>query len=144
MFERFNAPARQSLFFAFRIVREHGGTHIAPEHVVLGIMSGDPPAVGRFASTDHAIEALRARLSGCLPAVPKVSEAREVPFAKTTVEAIERAVIESDDLNNREVRAEHLLLGVLVKTTGEAASALHEAGVQIRAIREFLTCAGQE
>jgi ATP-dependent Clp protease ATP-binding subunit ClpC len=138
MFERFDEPARKTLFLAFLAVREHGGTHIQPEHVVLGILSLEPSTIGRFASSVGAIEALRVRLDAGLPAGPKVPEEHEIPFSEATKDALQRAVIEADDLKNSHVQPEHLLLGVMVKTSGEAVDALHEAGVQIGAIRQFL------
>jgi ATP-dependent Clp protease ATP-binding subunit ClpC len=137
MFERFEEPTRDALLSAFLTVREHGGTHIQPEHVVLGILRSAPIVIRRF-TTVEAIEALTTRLESAIPTEPKYPQKHEVPFSEATIKVIERAVIEADDLQSRAVRSEHLLLGVLVKTSGEAADALHSAGVHLDPIRQFL------
>jgi ATP-dependent Clp protease ATP-binding subunit ClpA len=138
VFERFNPAARGTLFAAWNAVRERGGMHIEPEHVVLGILRADGSAIRQFTAIVGAFEALEQRLESAIPAGPKFPEVHEIPFSSATVAAIEGAVVEADDLENSHIRSEHLLLGVLVKTSGEAAGALHAAGVGVAAIRQFL------
>lgn len=137
MFERFDEPARRTLFCALLALREHGGTHIQPDHVVLGIIRSDRWVIRRFTLTDEALETLRTRLETGISGRPKYPE-EHGRFSGATINALERAVIEAEDLQDREIRPEHLLLGVLIKTSGAAADALHAAGVHAAAIRQFL------
>jgi ATP-dependent Clp protease ATP-binding subunit ClpA len=137
MFERFDEPARRTLFFAFHAANESGATHIEPEHVVLGILRSDPVVLARFTS-DEAIAGLRTRLESSKPGGPKNAGEQGIPFSEATIAAIEWAVVEADDLHNRDIRSEHLLLRVLVKTAGYASESLHAASVRVAAIREFL------
>ena len=45
----------------------------------------------------------------------------------------------ADDVSDANIRPEHLILGVLVKSSGDAIVVLRDAGVQISAIRKFLS-----
>lgn len=143
MFEKYSEDALRSLFHARRAVSEHGGAQIEPEHIVLGVLTGAPTAVQRFVATQESTETLRARLVAQVPAGERVSEGAEIPFAEGTKEALHQTAIEADELKGGHIEPEHLLLGVLVKTSGAAADALHEAGVEIRAIRQFLQASAE-
>jgi heme-degrading monooxygenase HmoA len=137
VFERFDESARRSLFFARYEVTQLGGLTIEPEYLILGILRDSPQTILRFAApgtTDGAIrEALR------LPSGrEKVSTSVEIPFSADAKEILTQTRIEADDLKNHWIRPEHILLGVMGKTSGAATRALHDAGVGANAIREYL------
>ncbi len=138
MFERFAEDSRVALFYARLAISEHGGTQIEPEHLVLGVLRGAPEAIRRFTAAGVDAESLTARLNLSIASENKQPDSYEARFSRGAVAALERASIEASDLGNAEIRSEHLILGVMVKTTGEAAEALREAGVTISAIRQFL------
>ena len=73
-----------------------------------------------------------------LGGLEKVSTSVEIPFSPACKDAIERTRIEADDLKNAVIGAEHIVLGVLVKTSGDAARALHAAGVSAADVRDHL------
>jgi ATP-dependent Clp protease ATP-binding subunit ClpA len=50
---------------------------------------------------------------------------------------MEQAIAEADDMNNEKIRPEHLVLGVLVQTSG-VRDILTQQGVTAAAIRAFL------
>jgi ATP-dependent Clp protease ATP-binding subunit ClpC len=137
MFDRYNEDARRALFFARYAVTEHGGGAIEPEHVVLGVLRGGPQAVFRFAAVEDAARVIGDSLVQTLKG-PRLATSLEIPFSLRTRDALERALVEADDLGNTEIWPEHLMLGVLVKTSGAATDALTKAGVEIAAIRRFL------
>jgi heme-degrading monooxygenase HmoA len=135
LFERFDEHARRALFFARYEVAQLGGLTIEPEHLVLGLLRESTSTIQRFAH-DGAAETIRERLAR--PVGQKVSTSVEIPFSRDCKAALEQTSIEADAAGNGAIRCEHLLLGVLVKTQGEAARALEAAGVRIDAIRAFL------
>src|SRR5256885_873041 len=128
MFERFDEQARQALFFARYAVTQLGGETLEPEHVVIGVLKCAPAAVVRFARIGETAEGLRARIEGHGIPREKLSTSVEIPFSHQMREVIERTPIEADDLGNPWIRPEHLILGVLVKSSGTAARVLHDAG----------------
>jgi heme-degrading monooxygenase HmoA len=137
MFERYDEASRRALFFARYEVAQLGGLTIEPEHLVLGILRGSAQDILRFASPGTTADTIRNALQ--LPASqPKVSTSVEIPFSQGTKDALLRAPIEADDLSNVFIRPEHIVLGILVKTSGEAARALNGAGVTVDAVRAFL------
>ena len=138
MFERYSESARRTLFFARYAVTQLGGLTIEPEHLVLGVIKASPQALLRFTRDAEAAETLRATLESASTQRDKVATTVEIPFSLETKAVLEDARIEADDLNNRSIVPEHLILGVTLKTHGSAARALREAGVDPHAIRDYL------
>jgi hypothetical protein len=138
MFERYSESARRALFFARYELTELGGAAIEPEHLVLGVLRASPRAIGRFTRSATSEDLLRRQLADTVAAPDKLATSVEIPFSRATKEILEHAVIEADDLNNRWIAPAHLILAVMVKTTGEATRALHDAGVEVNAIRDYL------
>jgi ATP-dependent Clp protease ATP-binding subunit ClpC len=139
MFERYSEEARRTLFFARYAVAEHGGTQLEPEHLLLGVLRADPEAVLRFVSPDVALDVIRARLVANVADDTKLPKTHEIRFSERLRIALERAEVEADDLADANIRPEHLILGLLVKTSGEANVVLRDAGVQMSAMRKFLS-----
>ena len=137
MFDRFDESARRALFFARYAVTELGGMTIEPEHLVLGILRESPQAILRFAAHGATADAIREPLERACGG-EKMSTSVEIPFANETKETIEQTAIEADAAGNATIRCEHMLLGVMVRTSGAATRALTDAGVGIDAIREYL------
>ena len=143
MFERYSEEAKRTLFFARYAVAEHGGTQLEPEHLLLGVLRADPEAVLRFAASDVPIDAIRARLVASVADDAKLPATHEIRFSERSRIALERAQVEADDLSDAHIRPEHLILGLLVKTSGEANVVLRDAGVQMSAMRKFLSRQGE-
>ena len=137
MFDRYSEDARRVLFFARYAIVERGGDAIEPEHIVLGILRASPHAIIRFVATDDAARVIEDTIIKTLSG-PVLPGSHEIRFSTRTIHALERAQTEADDLGNRTIGPEHLLLGVLVKTSGTAAEVLTSVGVKIPAIRGFL------
>jgi len=142
MFERYDESSRRALFFARYEVTQLGGLTIELEHLVLGILRESPSAILRFVNPDTTAGSIVSALAR--QAGEKVSTRVEVPFSGDCKAALERAAIEATDAGHRTIRCEHLLLGVLVNTSGHAARVLHGAGVRIEAVREHVTSSPAE
>ena len=136
MFERFTESARRALFFARYEVTQLGGATIEAEHLVLGVVRATPSAIPRFANVGEA--ALRRQLEAAARLPDTVGTSVEIPFSREAKAVLEQARVEADALENHWIRPEHLVLGVVVKTSGAAARALRDAGVAPDAIREYL------
>jgi ATP-dependent Clp protease ATP-binding subunit ClpA len=139
MFERYNDDARQALFFARKAVSEHGGSQVEPEHLVIGVLRAQPQVILRFASANVGVDHMCQRLAAVVEDTTRLPDSHEVRFSTDSVAALQRAQLEADDLSDVTIRPEHVILGILVKTASQAAAALSEAGVQISAIREYLS-----
>jgi heme-degrading monooxygenase HmoA len=137
VFERFDESARRALFFARYAVTQLGGITIEPEHLVLGILRDSPATILRFAGPGATADAIRDPLERA-GGGQRVPTSAEIPFSAASKDVLARTQIEADDLKNHWIRPEHILLGVMVKTSGEAAGVLNTAGVRIDAIREYL------
>jgi heme-degrading monooxygenase HmoA len=142
MFERYTESARCVLFFARYEADQAGSLTIEPEHVLLGVLRDAPQAIARFISSG-SIEPLRRAVADAPPPQEKVSTSVEIPFSTDGKLALSRAAIEADELRNRFIAPEHLVLGVLA-TSGPAVRALGDAGVDPDAMREFLRTAPEE
>jgi len=137
VFDRFDESARRALFFARYAVTELGGVTIEPEHLVLGILRDMPQAILRFADAGSTAETLREALER-VGGGQKVPTSVEIPFSTETKEVLEQTAIEADVAGNASIRCEHMVAGVLARTSGGAARALGAAGVGLGAIREYL------
>jgi hypothetical protein len=136
VFERFDEDARRALFFARYEVAQLGGITIEPEHLVLGILRLSPQVILRFSNAASAADDIRKAIAR--PVGEKVPTSVEIPFSRACKDVLEQTPIEADAAKNEAIRCEHMLLGVLVRTSGDATRALHDAGVQIDNIRAWL------
>jgi ATP-dependent Clp protease ATP-binding subunit ClpA len=138
VFERDSEHARRALFFARYEVTQIGGTTIEPEHLVLGVLRDSPGAVLRFARSEWTVESLRAKLAAAAGGKETVPTSVEIPFSAAAKDALQQTPLEADAAGNQWIRPEHVVLAVLVKSSGVAARVLEDAGVDADAIREHL------
>lgn len=136
MFERFNERSRRSLFYA-RIAAGEGGTPIEPEHLALGILRADPDAIMRFTRPGIEIETVREHL-GHVHTTVMNEQAYHAPFSDRMKRVLEYTRVEADEAGNRKIRPEHLLLAVMVKGKGDVPRTLHDLGVDVAAMRDYL------
>ena len=157
MFERFDEAARQALFFArIHTSLRHART-IDVDDLLQGLLTAALDDVSRFASDPTAVAALVA------PALRRRDDeekealverilrnmildrdtAREVPFDAGTKAAMESAMAEADALGHAQIRAGHLLLGILRHEGTPAWQALMNAGVTLRGVREAMARNGE-
>lgn len=144
MFERYSERARRALFFARYEASELGGVTIEPEHLVLGVLREAPPPILGFVGGAESAATIRERLAAAVGAQQKVSASVEIPFSHDAKAILERTPIEADNLKSYWITPAHILLGVMVKTNGAAARILHDAGVEVNAIRDHLRSAPED
>jgi ATP-dependent Clp protease ATP-binding subunit ClpC len=137
MLERFTEEARRSLFFARYAVTDHGGSTIEPEHLLLGAIH-KRNALLPLCFTPAILNTMEERLIEAVSQDEKIPTAVEIPFSDAAKDALKRAAVEADDLNSREIRTAHLILGILSATQGVAFDVLHDAGVRLAELRALL------
>jgi ATP-dependent Clp protease ATP-binding subunit ClpC len=113
--QRMSEQARGALYFARQEVSEYGSAAVEPEHLLLGVIhEGQGLAAILLRDVFHLERAvLIDEVASQIERKPKFSTAIEVPFGASTKEILVATVEEADRLSHREIRPEHLLLGIL-------------------------------
>jgi len=138
MFERYNEPARRSLFFARYEASVLGSLTIDTGHLLLGILKVREPLLDRLiGSAGLSPNAVRQQVQGRAgsPASP-VSMSVEIPLSRDAKHVLECSAEESERLLHRQIGTEHLLLGLLRVERGLAWDILREKGLALEKVRE--------
>jgi ATP-dependent Clp protease ATP-binding subunit ClpC len=133
VFERYDEPARRSLFFARYAASQLGSVSIETEHLLLGLMRQASPAVLAVLSGVPLL-ALREELELGEPR-DQIPTHVEIPFSPAAKRALHAAAEEADALRHTAIRCEHLLLGVLREPESAVAAALARHGVGLEEAR---------
>jgi ATP-dependent Clp protease ATP-binding subunit ClpC len=136
MFERYTESARRTLFFSRYEASQFGNLSIEPEHLLLGLVREGKGVVRKIFVAPASLETIRVALERRMTAKEKVSTSVELPFGSPTKLILNYCAEEADRLKSREIRPEHLLLGILREERSLAASVLREHGLSIDAVRE--------
>jgi len=131
MFERFTEQARHVVVYAQEEARALNHDYIGTEHLLLGLLrEGDGLAARALRS--HGLELDRVRAD--VVRIVRVGEAPprgQVPFTPRATRVIELAARAAE----RDIRTEHLLVGLAQENEGVAAQVLIDFGVAPGAIR---------
>nr|WP_305095390.1 Clp protease N-terminal domain-containing protein [Prescottella sp. R16] len=136
-FSRYTPRARNVVMAAQNEARTAGNDHIAPEHLVLGLL-GDPNALAVRALTVQGADtdALRAAATAVLPArVDSVPDL--IPFDAASRKVLELTFREALRLGHNYIGTEHILLALLEQEDG--AGVLADAGIDKTATDAFVT-----
>jgi len=134
MFERYNEPARRVIFFARYEVSKLGSTVIETEHLLLGLLREDGNLVEQHRA--GAVEDIRRRIRERTPPRSEVSTAIDLPLSNECKRILSYAGEEADRLEHRDIKTDHLLLGILRVPTCVAVTVLTEAGIPLDQLRE--------
>jgi hypothetical protein len=140
MFERYNEPARRSLFFARYEAGMLGSAVIRTEHLLLGVLKEHDPLITELlGAANVTADALRQIVyaRGGTSATP-LDGSVEIPFSKDAKDVLQYAAHEADLLLHRHIGLEHLLLGLLRLEHGLAWDLLREHHLSLTSIREAL------
>lgn len=139
MFERYNEPARRSLFFSRYEASALGSRTIDTEHLLLGVLKDREPLISHLVGGSQSADAIR-RLTyerAGPPGAP-VDISVEIPFSADVKHALGYAAEEADRLLHGHVGCEHLLLGLLRLDAGLARDVLRESGLELAPVRDVL------
>src|SRR5262245_10937248 len=129
MFERYDEPARRTLFFARYEASKLGVRSIETEHVLLGLMREPRGPAGRLLLTLPLTD-IRKELESHRTA-EKIETSVEIPFSPETKRVLQHACDEADGLTHRHIGPEHLLLGLMKESNSRAATTLARYGLQL-------------
>ena len=137
-FDRFSESALKPLFFARSSVSEFGGASVASEHLVLGLLRAAPEVVERFLGPRDSADALTREIKERVSTGPWVSTEVDIPLALEVSWILRKAIGEATAGTGASVRAEHILLAVLVTSNGTAAQVLRAHGVRESDVRLYI------
>lgn len=133
----FTPGAKQILEFARAEAPLLRHDFIGTEHVLLGLLSletGVVSSVLRKSGVDH--EGVRTEIEKLVGIGPDHATAVAIPYTPRARKALQIAAREAKALNQAQVGAEHIFLGLLLEGGGAAALVLKSLGIRIEKIRE--------
>ena len=143
MWQRFTERARRAVFFAHEESHRLGANlistehhPISTEHLLLGVLRDDGnlacAVLFRIGIPHRSIRSDLAR-----QLMPKASVApQNIEFTPSGRRVLELAYEEARLLGNEYIGTEHILLGLLRETEGQAARLLHSLGADLERARE--------
>lgn len=137
--ERFSHDTWLVLICARSEFSLHPTTTLQPEHIIVGILSVDPAIISAHFAPDWTVERLRLALN--LPAREDsriLPEDMDVPISPAVMSMLSLAVTKADELGERYLRPQHLLLALLANQTQPVVQLLREAGVTPQAVLDSL------
>lgn len=113
MFERFTDQARSVVTRSQDEARSLGHRQVSPDHLLLALIRSDGVAgrALREAGADYA--ALRDRIAEATPGSDEARRMGRLPFTRDAKKVLELALREALKLGHRDIRAAHVLLGLL-------------------------------
>lgn len=138
MFERFTDRARRVVVLAQEHARLCGQTHVEPEHVLLGVLDAEGPAVEILGAFGVSVDDVRRRVTEQIGRSDRVV-AGHVAFTSRGKKVLESALREALQLGCNYIGTEHILLGILRQGEGVAAQVLADADVNLAAYRAKVT-----
>jgi ATP-dependent Clp protease ATP-binding subunit ClpA len=168
MFERFSKEARRVVEHAYEEARTSGAARLGTEHLLLGVAAGEDAAARALAELGAGPERLRGALreaggldgdalasigidldevrrradasfgEGALARRGGPARRGRVPMSRRGKAALEGALREALERGDRQIGAEHVLLGLLRDERATAVRVLRRAGVEAAALREAL------
>lgn len=135
MFERFSEKARRVIFFARFEASEFGSPAIDTEHLLLGILRESKDLLLRLVAEPAVIKTIRERIRQLFPIRDKIATSVDLPLGEAAQNALRSAVEEADQLNERTISPEHILIGLLRQEDSPAHVILADLGVTLESAR---------
>jgi ATP-dependent Clp protease ATP-binding subunit ClpC len=136
MFENYTEAARKVVFFAKYEASQLGSTSIETEHLLLGILRTDGLLALRLLKAPEKIESIREHIEKHCSHGEKLSSYVDLPLSRECKRALAYSAEEAERLNQKNVAAEHLLLGLLRDEQCVASKILVKAGLTASQLRQ--------
>jgi hypothetical protein len=137
MNENLTERARQVIAAAKHEALSLSHPYIGTEHLLLGLLAVDSREIaGLLSAFGVSARQIRERILELVQRGPSVVTASEIPLTPRAKAAIEIAVEEARDANQKQVDAAHLLLGLLREPDGVAGTVLVGLGLNLIEVRE--------
>ena len=122
MFERYNEKARRTIFFARHAASRFGGPAIECEHLLIALIREEPPMFQLLQGLD--VSALQEDLEQTCElrgkGQEKHPESEDLPLSTDAQRVLADAATEAEELKDRYIGPEHLLLGLMNQSSGAA------------------------
>lgn len=137
MFTRYTERARRVIFFARYEALQYGSQDIAPEHILLGLMREDKTISARFFPYQHnlTVDVVRREVEERIVMRERIPQSTELSLSAETKKILFYANDESQNLKNRHIGPEHILLGLVRLEKSIAAEILFSFGLRIQDVR---------
>jgi len=134
----YSVPARRVVLLAMAEARQLDHPHVGTEHLVLGLLSDEgSEAADALRAGGASLAAARHKVTELLTAEAGVTPSGDLPLTARAQRALDRAGRFSRQDREPEVRAEHVLLGVL-DVEGLGCQVLRGLSVDIVQLRKSL------
>ena len=142
MLGRFTEKARRTVFFARWEASQYSSSSIEPEHLLMALFKDRWLIAGLLGNTSEP-EFRGEIFSGAFAG--EATQKIEVPFRDASKRILNHSAEEADQLLDSHIGNEHLLLGILLEKKCNAARALSQRGVKVKALRNsILQIPGEE
>ncbi|HEY4028108.1 MAG TPA: Clp protease N-terminal domain-containing protein [Candidatus Dormibacteraeota bacterium] len=133
--DRFTEHATRALGFSVEEAERQGAGYHGAEHLLLGLLRGECLAARALASLGVTHEAVRSELAGVVrEALPEAQAQR--PISTESVKKVcELASQVADEMGQRAIGTEHLLLGLLAEGKSVAVHVLRALGADHDSVR---------
>jgi ATP-dependent Clp protease ATP-binding subunit ClpC len=140
MFERYTEQGRRVIFFARMEATKFGSSTIESEHLLLGLMHDSRALLQSLANS--SLDGLRKEIEYLKPPEStSVPTSTDLPLSLPLKRALAYSSEEAERLNHRQIRPEHLLLGLLRERDSFVPDLLHKYGINVESVRRAI--AGQ-
>jgi len=136
MFDRFSNDAKRAMSFARQHAMRLGHDHIAPEHLLLGLLElPQSSAVVVLQRLGVDLAALADELARILEPASTPASLGQLPFTPRAKKVLELSMDEASQLSHDSLGTGHLLLGLLRSEGTVACAALAHGNVTLAAVR---------
>ena len=138
MFERFTDRARRTVTLGQEEVLLLGHSYYGPEHLLLGLLhEGEGVAAQALIELGVGLEDARRAIDSMPSRMDHApGSGAAVPFTPRLKKVFELGLREALQLGHNYIGTEHLLLGILREGESAAAQVLHDAGLELSAVRQ--------
>ncbi len=138
MFERYTESARRVIFCSRYMAAQTASAMIETDHLLLGLLRADMALAQRFLGSPWAAEQIWQEVEHKKPVHPPIPAAVDLKLSPEGKRVLRLAAEESDQFSSKEIRTEHLLLGLLREEHCFAAELLNGHGLLLASTREEL------
>ena len=139
MFERYTEPARRVIFYSRYMAAQTGSPKIETEHLLLGLLRADMVLAQRFLGSPWVAEQVWREVEDKNPVRPPIPPGVDLKLSPEAKHVLRLAADEAEKFSSKEIRTDHLLLGLLREEGCFAAELLNGHGVRLGSTREELS-----
>jgi hypothetical protein len=138
MFERYTEKARRVIFFSRYEASRFGSPYIETEHLLLGLLREDKALTSRLLPASASVDSIPKQIEEHTTIREKVSTSVDLPISNEGKRVLAYAAEEADELSDKHIGTEHLLLGLLREKDAYAAHLLNSQGLSLDGARKML------